>query len=159
MAAREDLGSWLEGGPPRGSGGEPGPLAGLPAAGTGSRAPLARRLVALAIDWALSSVIATQLLGPEPLLPVMVFALENLLLVGTLGYTIGHRLVGIQVRPVAAATRGASTDPAPDVPRLVGLGRAALRTALLCLVIPAVVWDRDGRGLHDRAAGTVIVRR
>jgi hypothetical protein len=36
---------------------------------------------------------------------------------------------------------------------------AAVRTALLLLVIPAVVWDADGRGLHDRVAGTAIVRR
>jgi uncharacterized RDD family membrane protein YckC len=42
---------------------------------------------------------------------------------------------------------------------MVGFARGAVRTALLCLVIPAVVWDADGRGLHDKAAGTVIVRR
>jgi uncharacterized RDD family membrane protein YckC len=29
---------------------------------------------------------------------------------------------------------------------------------LLCLLIPALIWDRVGRGLHDRAAGTVVVR-
>jgi uncharacterized RDD family membrane protein YckC len=33
-----------------------------------------------------------------------------------------------------------------------------VRTGLLLLVLPAVVYDRDGRGLHDRAAGTVVVR-
>jgi len=33
-----------------------------------------------------------------------------------------------------------------------------LRTLLICLVIPAVIWDRDGRGLQDRAAGTVVVK-
>jgi uncharacterized RDD family membrane protein YckC len=33
-----------------------------------------------------------------------------------------------------------------------------VRTVLLCLVIPAFIWDRDGRGLHDKAAGTVVVR-
>ena len=32
-----------------------------------------------------------------------------------------------------------------------------MRTVLLFLVIPAVVWDRDGRGLHDKIAHTVIV--
>jgi uncharacterized RDD family membrane protein YckC len=26
------------------------------------------------------------------------------------------------------------------------------------LVVPAVVMDRDGRGLHDKAAGTLVVR-
>ena len=32
------------------------------------------------------------------------------------------------------------------------------RTALLIVVIPAVIWDADQRGLHDKAAGTVLVR-
>ena len=32
------------------------------------------------------------------------------------------------------------------------------RTFLLCLAVPALVWDRDQRGLHDRAANTVVVR-
>jgi len=34
-----------------------------------------------------------------------------------------------------------------------------IRTVLLCLFIPAVIWDRDQRGMHDRLAGTVLVRR
>ena len=29
---------------------------------------------------------------------------------------------------------------------------------LICLVIPAVVYDSDGRGLQDRAAGSIVVR-
>ena len=77
-----------------------------------------------------------------------IFALENLLLVSTVGFTIGHRLLGVQVRVL-----GAPDGVAP------GFARGAVRTVLLCLVIPAVVWDGDGRGLHDRAAGTVLVRR
>ena len=32
------------------------------------------------------------------------------------------------------------------------------RTVLLCLAIPALIWDRDQRGLHDKAAQTVLVR-
>ena len=40
-----------------------------------------------------------------------------------------------------------------------GFLSALARTILLCLVVPAVVWDSDGRGLHDRVAGTAIVRR
>jgi uncharacterized RDD family membrane protein YckC len=38
-----------------------------------------------------------------------------------------------------------------------GLLRSVLRTALLLLLIPAVIWDRDGRGLHDKVAGTLLV--
>ena len=33
-----------------------------------------------------------------------------------------------------------------------------VRTVLLCLFLPAMFWDKDGRGLHDKSAGTVIVR-
>ncbi len=36
--------------------------------------------------------------------------------------------------------------------------QAMARTVLLCLFLPAVVWDRDGRGLHDKVPNTVIVR-
>jgi hypothetical protein len=40
----------------------------------------------------------------------------------------------------------------------LGLWRPLVRTLLLCLGIPALIWDRDQRGLHDKAAGTVLVR-
>ena len=73
------------------------------------------------------------------------FAVEQLLLVGTLGYSIGHRLLGIQVRKLDGS--------AP------GLLPAVVRTVLLCLVIPAAIFDADQRGLHDRAMGTILVRR
>jgi hypothetical protein len=33
-----------------------------------------------------------------------------------------------------------------------------VRTVLLVLVVPAVVYDRDYRGLHDRASNAVVVR-
>jgi uncharacterized RDD family membrane protein YckC len=33
------------------------------------------------------------------------------------------------------------------------------RTFLMLLAVPALVWDRDGRGLHDRFANTVVVMR
>jgi hypothetical protein len=33
------------------------------------------------------------------------------------------------------------------------------RAVLLVLLIPAVLWDRDHRGLHDRAVDAVVVVR
>jgi hypothetical protein len=33
-----------------------------------------------------------------------------------------------------------------------------IRTALLFLLLPALVWDRDGRGLHDRLSTTALIR-
>jgi uncharacterized RDD family membrane protein YckC len=35
---------------------------------------------------------------------------------------------------------------------------AIVRTILLGLLVPAVIWDKDGRGLHDRVARTAVVR-
>ena len=148
MATREDMGSWLEGG--RSDDGAARGRLGLPAGGSGSFAGLGRRIVALAIDWALCLAISTAFFDAAPMATLAVFAVENVLLVGTVGYTIGHRLLGLQVRTLAGGTTPGIGLPGP--------GKAALRSVLLCLVIPAVVWDSAGRSLHDRAAGTVIVR-
>jgi uncharacterized RDD family membrane protein YckC len=41
--------------------------------------------------------------------------------------------------------------------RPVGVPRALLRGVLLALVVPALLMDGDRRGLHDRAAGTIVV--
>lgn len=128
------------------------PAENRPVEGPGSIARLAPRAVALLIDWALCSVIAMGLLGyrwggsgAEGFKPLAVFAVENLLLVSTLGMTLGHRVMGMQVQRV-------SDGAAP------GLLAGAVRTVLLCFAIPAVVTDSSGRGLHDKLAGTVIVR-
>lgn len=110
-------------------------------------APLGRRVGALALDWLVASLISLAFFDYAPMATLAVFALENLLLVSSLGSTIGHRTFGLQVRP---EVRGVA---------VIGLLRGAVRALLLCLVIPAVIWDGDGRGLHDKAARTVIVRR
>ncbi|MBO0900077.1 RDD family protein [Cellulomonas sp. zg-ZUI199] len=167
MVTRDSVGSWLEGGP-RGDddGRAAGAALGLPASGPGSMARLGRRLVALAIDWvaclAVSAVLLPArsdgafLLRGDSLGTLAVFAVENLVLVATLGHTLGHRVAGLQVRRLLRPAVGRPPVPAPGAPGPVA---ALLRTFLLCLVLPAVVWDADGRGLHDRAAGTVLVRR
>lgn len=167
MVARDSVGSWLEGGPGgHDDGTAPGARLGLPARGPGSLARLGRRVAALAVDWVACLAVSAVLLptttdGPfllrgDSLGTLAVFAVENVVLVATLGHTLGHRLLGLQVR---------RTPPAPDgsAPAVLGgppgLVAALLRTVLLCLVLPPVVWDGDGRGLHDRAARTVLVRR
>jgi uncharacterized RDD family membrane protein YckC len=66
------------------------------------------------------------------------------LLVGLLGTSLGHRLLGVRVARLDG--------------RAVGIPKAMLRSLLLCLVIPAVIYDKDRRGLHDLAAGTIVVR-
>ncbi|HXF02452.1 MAG TPA: RDD family protein [Arthrobacter sp.] len=145
MVSRRDLGSWLEGPPQSNMQQWPGQRLGLPQSGSGSIARPGRRIVALLIDWLLCYAIANAFLGGGQLAILAVFAVEQLLLVGTLGYSIGHRLLGIQVRKLNGS--------AP------GLLPAVVRTVLLCLVIPAAIFDADQRGLHDRAMGTILVRR
>jgi uncharacterized RDD family membrane protein YckC len=148
MASRGDLGSWLNGGnvPPGETQGHD--RLGLPSSGPGSQAPLGRRLAGLCLDWAVASGISYGFFAYDAGATLGVFAVMNLVLVASVGSTIGHRLLGLRVRRLGVGE-----------PHLVGFGRAAVRAVLLCLVIPAVVWGSDGRGLHDRAAGTVIVRR
>lgn len=96
------------------------------------------------VDWAIASAISAGFFGFDSMATLAAFGVMTFLLVGTLGATIGHRLFGLGVRRLDGAA------PGP--------GRAALRTLGICLVIPAVVWGPDGRGLHDRWAGTCILR-
>lgn len=129
---------------------------GLPPVGAGAVAPLLRRMVALLVDWALCTLIAVgifgmewgQVQGAQAFLPLGLLFLENLLLVPTLGTTVGHRLLGIRV--VAVDGLDQQVPPPPL--------RSVYRAALLCLFVPALVMDADGRGLHDKAARTVVVR-
>ena len=154
MDNRDAIGSWLSG--PRAAAedagvefGYRGEQLGLPEEGPGSIARPGRRFAALAVDWGLCLLIAyglithgyNQATGNWALL---VFFVLHVLTVGTIGFTPGKRLFGLRV--VALDTG----RPNPL--------RTVLRTALLCIAVPALIWDRDGRGLHDRLARTVEVR-
>jgi uncharacterized RDD family membrane protein YckC len=55
-------------------------------------------------------------------------------------YFTGLRLIRV--------SRDAAIDPL----------RILARTGLLCLFVPALIFDRDGRGLHDRFTDTAVVR-
>jgi uncharacterized RDD family membrane protein YckC len=151
---RDAIGSWLSG--PRAAAeqagvdfGYRGERLGLPEDGPGSIARPGRRLAALAVDWAMSLLIASQLITQSygqtaSNWALLIFFVMSSLTVGTLGFTPGKRLFGLRV-------------VALDTGR-VHPWRALLRTALLCVAVPALIWDRDGRGLHDRLARTVEVR-
>lgn len=115
-------------------------------------AQLGRRVLALAIDWAACNLIAFGLIArvwdmpPEwrSFGPLVVLLVENALLVALAGGTLGHRLIGLGV-----------VAPGRARPTLV---QSTIRAVLLCLLVPAVVMDGNGRGLHDAAAGTSIRR-
>ncbi|MEU8685157.1 RDD family protein [Streptomyces sp. NPDC048611] len=154
MDNRRAIGTWISG--PRAAAedmgvdfGYRGQQLGLPEEGPGSIARPGRRFAALFIDWALCLLIAYGLLSGGKATAasnwaLLVFAVLSVLTVGTVGFTPGKRLLGLRV---------ISEDGGR-----ISLPRVALRTVLLVVVIPAVVWDRDGRGLHDRVSRAVQVR-
>lgn len=102
------------------------------------------RLGAIIIDWAIASVIGYAFFDGSSAAVLAIFAVEQIVLVSLLGYGIGHRVFSLQVQKL---------DGSPAGPLA-----AVVRTLLLCVVIPAVVFDEDQRGLHDRAMGTVLVK-
>ncbi len=122
-----------------------------PAALDLSSAPVAsfgRRLAALLVDWALATVLATLFvtdLRANPWPQLGIFLLVHAFSVGLFGQTPGMAL--LRIRCVSATDGGA-----------IGIPRAIIRAALLALVLPAVISDGDGRGLHDRAATSMVVR-
>lgn len=151
---RQAIGSWISG--PRAAAedmgvefGHRGQRLGLPEEGPGSLARPGRRFAALFIDWALCMLIAYGLLSGGKAQSasnwaLVVFVVLSVLTVGTVGFTPGKRLLGLRVLAEGGGR--------------ISLPRVVLRTLLLVVVIPAVVWDRDGRGLHDRLSRAVQVR-
>ena len=132
--------------------GYPGKKWGLPETGYRSVGRIGRRIAALMIDWAIAYVIALIWLGLSALTrpgagqfaTLGIFGLLQIVAIAALGGSIGHRMLGLAVMPLRGGW--------------VGLWRPVVRSLLLCIVVPALVWDSDQRGFHDKIAGTVLVR-
>ncbi len=131
----------------------PGERVGLPRTGRGSLAGWGPRLVALLVDWVICTVVAVLLFGTRVLTgsgwtswtTLMTFFVETTVLVAFAGASAGQLLCRLAV---------VRLDREP-----VGLARGALRAALVCVVLPAVIIGTDRRGLHDLVAGTAVVSR
>jgi len=142
-------GSWLSG--PQaasdddGRGSYPGEDLGLPQRGPGSVSPLSRRLAAFAVDSVVTDVVTLAIFHK-----VQPWSLPVLFVI----YVVGTSLVAQTPGMAVLGLRIASVDRAR-----VSVGGAAVRTLLLCLLIPALFTDHNVRGLHDRASGAVVVRR
>lgn len=127
---------------------------GLPPEGPGALATTGSRVAAFVVDllaaWLIGGLVLAFLPDTTPeqgsVVRSAAFALEVLVLTTLTGQSLGMRLIGIRVVHLA------DREGAP------GFLQVAIRTALLVLVLPALVFDRDGRGLHDKAAGTAVVR-
>ncbi|MFB8147199.1 RDD family protein [Microbacterium sp. NPDC056003] len=121
----------------------PGERLGLPREGSGSIARLGRRVGALFVDYGAAYLISG-FFGWDPLAILAIFAAIQIVFIPTLQGSPGHRIFGLRL----VRLDGAWT----------GLWRPVVRTLLLIVVVPAVIWDADQRGLHDKAAGTILLR-
>ncbi|MEY3733512.1 MAG: hypothetical protein RL347_871 [Actinomycetota bacterium] len=117
----------------------------------GQAAGLGRRALAIAIDWLLALLVARLIPGAEygtgdyAVATLVIFAVEIIALTWLTGSSFGQRVMGIAVVSQAGGR--------------LSLWRIVVRTVLICLVIPALVYDSQKRGLQDLAVGSRVVMR
>ena len=112
-------------------------------------AGMGRRFIALTLDWLMSWAVGTMIFDQasgRPFWLMLVFFLEIALLTWLTGASAGQRILGLSVRTFP--------EQAP-----LSLGKVLARTFLILLVIPAVVFDSEGRGLHDRVVRSAVYRK
>jgi hypothetical protein len=115
-----------------------------------------RRLLGISIDWIASYAITLGFFaGSGGFLErsrgaggtvLIVLFFQYLLLVATGGSSFGHRLVGFKV--VRFSDGGAATPI-----------QSLIRTVLLVVIITAITFDENGRGINERLSNTVLVKR
>lgn len=123
----------------------------LPAEGPGAPAGWGRRFVALLVDWAIGNAIAFVFAGPAVWdrerglvwLPLLSWFVLVWLFTSFTGASLGQWLLRLRVIRLDR--------------RRVGPWIGFIRTALIALVIPPLIFTPDRRGLHDLIAGTACV--
>jgi uncharacterized RDD family membrane protein YckC len=115
---------------------------------------LGRRFLGLSIDWLMCYAIALGFFSgsgslaeraSQARLPhLAIFFVEVLLLTAFGGATAGHRIVRLRVVQFHS---GANPTPL----------QALIRTVLLALVVTAITYDENGRGIHERLSGTKLL--
>lgn len=131
----------------------------MPRDGAGSMASLAVRIGALVVDWLFAYALVgilitfagTGVFGGGPVSQITSWAVP--LIWGVLGVvcvwlfaqTPGQALFGIGTARIDADER-------------VGFVRSLVRVVFIFFLIPPLIQDEDGRGMHDRATGTALIR-
>jgi len=113
---------------------------------------LGRRLAAITLDWlacyaivaALSGGIGQMVPNRSPLI-LGVFFTEVAVLTALTGASLGQKIFGLRV---VRFNDGGQISPI----------QALIRTVFLVLVVTAVTYDQNGRGIHERISKTVLKR-
>lgn len=124
----------------------PGERLGLPEIGPSSAASMGQKAGAFLLDALIAGLVTWVFTAPD--LPQN-WSLISFFVI----YTLGTAFVGRT--PGMAICRLRLAYDQPD--RLIPLWKAAIRTVLCGLVVPAIIVDGDRRGLHDKLAGTTVV--
>lgn len=101
------------------------------------------RIGAIVLDWLPCTLLAQLFTANPGWSGLALFAAYTTLCVAVAGRTPGHAALGLRVAR-------------PDGGR-PGVSAAVIRTLLICLAIPPLIYNADGRGLHDRAADTIVL--
>ena len=117
---------------------------------------LGRRFAAISIDWLASYIIAFaffagggtfgERVSGSRIPTSLILITEYAILISLTGASFGHRLMRMKV--VNFADGG---FPSPL--------QALIRTILMALVITAITYDDDGRGLHERLSQTKLAKQ
>lgn len=115
--------------------------------GPGSLAPFGVRANAFVLDCLAAALVAAAFTAPELPRNWSLLSFGLLYAGGTAlaGQTLGMRLLGLRLARA-------------DRPGRIGPIAAVVRTALVMLVVPALLRDSNGRGWHDRLTRTAVVR-
>jgi uncharacterized RDD family membrane protein YckC len=111
----------------------------------------ARRVLALVVDWIACLGVTLLVLGVggwsdspwSGSYTLGIYVLENALFTAVVGGSFGQLATRLRV----VRLDGTRLD----------LGRALLRSVMIALVVPPLVFRPDGRGLHDMAVGSHVV--
>jgi uncharacterized RDD family membrane protein YckC len=116
---------------------------------------LGRRFAAISLDWLSSYLIATVFFsGPGTFLErtthagtpaLLIFFFQYFLLITLQGASAGHRIFRMRIVNYEDGQR-------PTI------RQAFIRSALMIIVITAITYDENGRGIHERLSRTKILR-
>lgn len=123
----------------------PGKVFGLPESGPRSVPSIFRRIAALAIDWAIAVAVSVVFFDYAALAIAAAFTVMHMIFGLVFAGSPGHLLTRMRIAPVKGGA--------------LGVVAPLVRPLLLILVIPALIMDRDQRGVHERIVGTILVTR
>ena len=109
-----------------------------------------RRMMGVLIDWLMSYAIAIGFFvefGASSMGAVvfLVFTAQYLIFAALGGATPGHRIMGLKI---VRFSDGQMPTPI----------QALIRTSLLVIILTAITFDQNGRGINERLSDTVLVR-